>query len=72
MHELTKIKHTRGEGCLWCGAVLGHLEQCDLEFSQNYNCTASYFCGHICRAVYKMRFEQFEVGIFFKIWAFST
>ena len=29
--------------------------------------TVSYFCGHMCSAVYKMRFEA---SIFFKFWAF--
>ena len=38
-------------------------------FSQNYNCIASHFCGHMCSAVYKM---WFEVGLFFKFWAFPT
>ena len=66
MHELTKIKHTRGEGCLWCTVVLGHLVRCGFEFNQNHNCIVLYFYGHISGAVYKMRFEQFEVGIFFK------
>ena len=49
---------------IWCGVV-----QCGLKFSQNHNCTISHFCDYICGAVYKMRFE---VGIFFKFWAFST
>ena len=46
--------------------------QCGLEFSQNHNRTASHFCGYICSAVYKMWFEWFEVGIFFKFWVFLT
>ena len=40
---------------------------CSLEFSQNHNCIISHFCGHMCIAVYKMRFEE---GIFFKFWVF--
>ena len=52
---------------VWCGVV-----QCGLKFSQNHNCTISHFCDYICGAVYKMWFEWFEVGIFFKFWAFST
>ena len=50
-----------------CGAM-----QCGLEFSQNHNCTASYFCGHMYSMVNKIRFELFEVGLFFKFWPFST
>ena len=50
-----------------CGAV-----QCSLEFSQNHNRTAPHFCSHMYGAVYKMQFERFEVGIFFKFWAFLT
>ena len=46
--------------------------RCGLKFSQNHNRTTSHFCGHICDAVYKMRFEWFEGGLFFKFWAFST
>ena len=51
---------------VWCSVV-----QCGLKFSQNYNCIAPYFCGHMYSMVYKMRFEWLEVGIFFKFWAFS-
>ena len=43
--------------------------QCGLEFSQNHNCTAPHFCGHMCDTTYKMRFE---VNIFFKFWTFPT
>ena len=43
-----------------------------LEFSQNYNCIAFHFCIHMCSVMYKMLFEPFEDGIFFKFWAFST
>ena len=45
--------------------------QCDLEFSQNHNHIAPHFCDHMCGTMYKMWFEQIEVGIFFKFWAFS-
>ena len=47
-----------------CGAVW-----CGLEFNQNHNRTAPHFYGHMCDTMYKMRFE---VGIFFKFWAFPT
>ena len=50
-----------------CGAV-----QYSLEFSQNHNRTAPHFCSHMYGAVYKMQFERFKVGIFFKFWAFLT
>ena len=46
--------------------------QCNLEFSQNHNRITPHFCDHMCDAVYKMRFERLEIGIFFKFWAFST
>ena len=42
---------------------------CGLEFNQNHNRTAPHFYGHMCNTIYKIRFE---VGIFFKFWAFST
>ena len=52
--------HVRGVYVVvWCG----------LEFNQNHKHTASHFCGHMCGAIYKMRFE---VGILFKFWAFLT
>ena len=44
---------------MWCG----------LEFSQNHNRTTPYFCGHMCDAMYKIRFE---ISIFFKFWIFPT
>ena len=44
---------------MWCG----------LEFNQNHNHIAPHFYGHMCDTMYKM---QFEVGIFFKFWAFPT
>ena len=47
---------------MWCG----------LEFSVNHNRTAPQFCGHMCDAMYKMRFERYEVSIFFKFWTFPT
>ena len=50
-----------------CGVM-----RCGLKFNQNHNRTAPHFCSHICGAVYKMRFELFEISIFFKFWAFST
>ena len=50
-----------------CGVV-----RCGLEFSQNYNRTTPHFCGHMCGTMYKMQSERFEVGIFFKFWAFPT
>ena len=40
---------------------------CGLKFSQNHNRTALHFCSNMYGAIYKMRFE---VGIFFKFWAF--
>ena len=46
--------------------------QYGLDFSQNHNHIAPQFYGHICGVVYKIQFEQFEVGIFFKFWAFPT
>ena len=68
-----------------CGAVLAktitvlHLifaityaVRCNLKFNQNHNSAAPYFCDHICSAVYKMRFEWFEVGIYFQILGFFT
>ena len=42
---------------------------CGLEFSQNHNRTAPYFCGHICGTMYMIRFE---INIFFKFWTFPT
>ena len=50
---------------VWCGVVW-----CGLEFSQNHNYTVSHFCGYIYGVAYKMWFEQFKVGIFFKFWFF--
>ena len=44
---------------MWCG----------LEFNQNHNRTTPHFRGYMCDTIYKMRFE---VGIFFKFWAFPT
>ena len=41
-----------------------------LKFSENHNCTAPHFCDHICDMVYKIRFEWFEIGIYFKFLAF--
>ena len=35
-------------------------------FSQNHNCISLHFCDHICKVVYKMRFEWFEANLFFK------
>ena len=40
----------------WCGAVR-------FRVSENYNCIAPYFCGHLCGMVYKM---WFEIDIFFR------
>ena len=37
-----------------------------LEFSQNHNRTAPYFCDHMCDVMYMMWFERFETSIFFK------
>ena len=51
-----------------CGANL----RCSLKFNSNHNRTAPYFCGHMCGTVFKMQFERFKVGIFFKFWAFLT
>ena len=52
-------------GVVWCGVVW-----CGLESSQNHNCTVFHFCGYIYGVAYKMWFEQFKVGIFFKFWFF--
>ena len=43
-----------------------------LEFSENHNRTAPHFCSHMCDVTYKMRFERYEVSIFFKFWFFPT
>ena len=61
------------KGCSWYSAVLCGLAKtiialhfsftvtcvvrCGLEFSQNHNCTAPHFCGHMCSEVYKIRFQ---------------
>ena len=65
MHELKKIKHTREKDCLWCGAVLGHLEQSGLEFSQNLIFAVTYVvqcikCGlNNLKSIYFSKFGLF-------------
>ena len=65
MHELTKIKHTRGEGLfvVWCG--FGHLERSGLEFSQNLIFAVTYTvqcikCGlNNLKSIYFSKFGLF-------------
>ena len=42
-----------------------------LEFTQNHNHTAFYFCDHICGVVYKMQFEICVYFSNFRLFLFS-
>ena len=68
-HFRESIPDTRGVcGAKRCGFKSFLALHFVMRFSKNHNYTAPHFCGQMCNAMYKMKFEQYEVSIFFKFW----